>query len=43
MDIIGLQQGVNVGEASTSYGYFTFKISKRNGYSGILFANDITI
>ena len=41
MDIIGLQQGMIVGEAGASYGYFTFKMSKRVGNTGIVYANDI--
>lgn len=41
MDIIELQQGMTVGEAGASYGYFTFKMGKRVGNRGIVYANDI--
>jgi len=41
MDIIELRQGMIVGEAGASYGYFTFKMSKRVGNEGIVYANDI--
>ena len=41
MDAIGLQSGLSVGEAGAGYGYFTFKLSKRVGGTGIVFANDI--
>jgi len=41
MDIIDLHQGMIVGEAGASYGYFTFKMSRRVGNGGIVYANDI--
>jgi len=41
MDIIGLHQGMIVGEAGASCGYFTFKMSQRVGNGGIVYANDI--
>jgi predicted methyltransferase len=41
MDAIGLKPGMAVGEAGASYGYFTFKMSRRVGPSGIVYANDI--
>ncbi|MFC1726450.1 class I SAM-dependent methyltransferase [candidate division KSB1 bacterium] len=41
MDVIGLKEGMIVGEAGASYGYFTFKMSKRVGNKGIVYANDI--
>lgn len=41
MDAIKLAPGMTAGEAGASYGYFTFRMSKRIGNSGILYANDI--
>jgi ubiquinone/menaquinone biosynthesis C-methylase UbiE len=41
MDVIKLHQGMIVGEAGASYGYFTFKMSERVGNTGIVYANDI--
>jgi predicted methyltransferase len=41
MDVIGLRQGMTVGEAGASYGYFTFKMSRRVGPTGAVYANDI--
>jgi len=41
MDVIGLNQGMIVGEAGASYGYFTLWISQRVGNKGIVYANDI--
>ena len=41
MDAIGLREGMKVGEAGASYGYFTFKMSRRVGETGVLYANDI--
>ena len=41
MDVIGLRQGMTVGEAGASYGYFTFKMSARVGAGGTVYANDI--
>ena len=41
MDVIKLRQGMKVGEAGASYGYFTFKMSRRVGETGLIFANDI--
>ena len=41
MDTIKLDKGMIVGEAGAGYGYFTFKMSKRVGSTGIVFANDI--
>jgi SAM-dependent methyltransferase len=32
---------MKIGEAGASYGYFTFKMSKRVGNKGLVFANDI--
>lgn len=41
MDAIRLVPGMIAGEAGSSYGYFTFKMGKRIGNSGKLYANDI--
>jgi predicted methyltransferase len=41
MDVIGLRPGMTVGEAGASYGYFTFKMSRRIGPTGVVYANDI--
>jgi len=41
MDAINLKQGMIVGEAGASYGYFTLWMSKRVGNKGIVYANDI--
>ena len=41
MDVIGLRPGMTVGEAGASYGYFTFKMSRRVGPTGRVYANDI--
>jgi predicted methyltransferase len=41
MDAVGLKPGMTVGEAGSSYGYFTYKMSRRVGSAGIVYANDI--
>jgi ubiquinone/menaquinone biosynthesis C-methylase UbiE len=41
LDVINLRDGMKTGEAGASYGYFTFKMSKRIGNKGIVYANDI--
>ena len=41
LDAIKLNQGMIVGEAGASYGYFTFKMSRRVGNGGMVYANDI--
>ena len=41
MDAIGLKKGMVVGEAGAGRGYFTFKMSKRVGKNGKIYANDI--
>ncbi len=41
MDAIGLKPGMIVGEAGAGTGYFTFKIVKRIGNNGEVYANDI--
>ena len=41
MDILGIQAGMTIGEVGAGDGYFTFKLSKRVGDSGKIYANDI--
>lgn len=41
LGVIGLREGMKAGEAGASYGYFTFKMSRRVGNSGLVYANDI--
>lgn len=41
MDAIGVKPGMVVGEAGAGEGYFTFKLSRRVGESGKVYANDI--
>jgi ubiquinone/menaquinone biosynthesis C-methylase UbiE len=41
MDVIGVKPGMVIGEAGAGEGYFTFKLSKRVGDTGIIYANDI--
>jgi len=41
LDVIGLREGMKTGEAGASYGYFTFKMSRRAGGNGRVYANDI--
>lgn len=41
LDVIRLRDGMKTGEAGASYGYFTFKMSRRVGNKGIVYANDI--
>ena len=41
LDVIGLREGMKAGEAGASYGYFTFKMSRRVGSKGVVYANDI--
>jgi SAM-dependent methyltransferase len=41
LDVIQLRPGMIAGEAGASYGYFTFKMGKRVGNNGIVYANDI--
>jgi ubiquinone/menaquinone biosynthesis C-methylase UbiE len=41
LDAIKLEPGMKTGEAGSSYGYFTFKMSKKVGNQGVVFANDI--
>ena len=41
LDTINLRDGMKTGEAGASYGYFTFKMSRRVGNKGLVYANDI--
>jgi len=41
MDSIGVEPGMVIGEAGCGDGYFTFKLAKRIGENGHIFANDI--
>jgi ubiquinone/menaquinone biosynthesis C-methylase UbiE len=41
MDTIGVEKGMKIGEIGAGEGYFTFKLSKRVGPSGKIYANDI--
>ncbi len=41
MDIIGVKKGMVIGISGAGKGYFTFKMSKRVGRSGRIYANEI--
>jgi ubiquinone/menaquinone biosynthesis C-methylase UbiE len=41
MDAIGVRPGMVIGEAGAGQGYFTFKLARRVGDGGKVFANDI--
>jgi ubiquinone/menaquinone biosynthesis C-methylase UbiE len=41
MDVIGVKSGMIIGEAGAGEGYFTFKLSRRVGETGRIYANDI--
>ena len=41
MDSVGVVEGMVIGEMGAGRGYFTFKLAKRVGDSGKVFANDI--
>ena len=41
MDVVGIKEGMIIGEAGAGKGYFTFYLSKRVGKSGKVYANDI--
>ena len=41
MDTIGVEKGMKIGEIGAGEGYFTFKLSKRVGPAGKIYANDI--
>jgi len=42
MDLVGVKAGMIIGEVGAGHGYFTFKLSKRVGESGKIYANDIS-
>jgi SAM-dependent methyltransferase len=41
MDVIGVKAGMTIGEVGAGNGYFTFKLARRVGPSGLVYANDI--
>ena len=41
LDAVGIRPGMVVGEAGAGRGYFTFKLARRVGASGKVYANDI--
>jgi ubiquinone/menaquinone biosynthesis C-methylase UbiE len=41
MDVIGIRPGMVLGEAGAGHGYFTFKLARRVGPTGRVYANDI--
>ena len=41
MDVVGIQPGMTIGEVGAGHGYFTFKLSRRVGPGGKIYANDI--
>jgi ubiquinone/menaquinone biosynthesis C-methylase UbiE len=41
MDAIGVRPGMVIGEAGAGRGYFTFKLARRVGEAGRVYANDI--
>lgn len=41
MDSVGVKEGMVIGEAGAGEGYLTFKLSKRVGATGKIYANDI--
>ena len=41
MDVVGIRPGMVVGEVGAGRGYFTFKLARRVGASGKVYANDI--
>jgi len=41
MDAIGVKPGMTIGEVGAGYGYFTFKLARRVGETGKVYANDI--
>ncbi len=42
MDLVGVRQGMMIGEVGAGHGYFTFKLAERVGESGKIYANDIS-
>jgi len=41
MDAIGVKAGMTIGEVGAGNGYFTFKLARRVGPTGLIYANDI--
>ena len=41
MDTVGIREGMVIGEVGAGEGYFTFKLAKRVGSNGFVYANDI--
>jgi ubiquinone/menaquinone biosynthesis C-methylase UbiE len=41
MDAIGVKAGMTIGEVGAGNGYFTFKLARRVGPTGSIYANDI--
>lgn len=41
MDSIGVKVGMTIGEVGAGDGYFTFKLARQVGESGVIYANDI--
>ena len=41
MDVMGIEQGMIIGEAGAGFGFFTFPMAQRTGPSGKVYANDI--
>ena len=41
MEVIGVKEGMKIGIAGAGKGYFTFKMSKLVGDSGMIYANEI--
>jgi len=41
MDVIGVKPGMTIGEVGAGRGYFTFKLARRVGDQGKIYANDI--
>lgn len=42
MDVIGVKEGMVIGEAGAGRGYFTLKLAERVGEKGKIYANDIS-
>jgi ubiquinone/menaquinone biosynthesis C-methylase UbiE len=42
MDVVGVRAGMIIGEVGAGTGYFTFKLAKRVGALGHVYANDIS-
>lgn len=42
MDIAGVKPGMTIGEVGAGHGYFTFKLARRVGTEGKVYANDIS-